>query len=182
MYFDTFFAGIGGQGILLMGQLLARAALNLGFSVTWVPQYGVEKRGGDVTVMLVISDKEIYSPVVAHPMSMILMHAKMVSRFVPRIKEDGLLLVNSTLIPKETIKRKDIRIVEVPATEISIEIGNDKIANLIMLGALLKYSKIVPLDAVKKIVTNESKKGPEYVKLNLLALEEGYNLNTSFLQ
>lgn len=174
VYLDSFMAGVGGQGILLMGQLLAKAAANQGFHVTWLPEYGVEKRGGDATCTVIISEEEIYSPVVAHPQVMILMHSRMVPRFLPCLKSGGLLIVNSTLIDREEITRNDVELVEVPAGEISQEIGSDKVANLVLLGVFLKRTGVLPLDVVKEELETASKGRRHQLELNLQALDRGY--------
>ena len=181
MYIDTFMAGIGGQGILLMGQLLARAAASQGLQTTWLPVYGVEKRGGDATCTVIISDEEIYSPVVAHPQTMILMHSRMVPRFLPQLQEKGLLIVNSTLISREEITRKDIDLVEVPAGEMAQEIGSERVANLVLLGVFLKKTGVLPLEVVQEELKRSSSKGREgQTEMNLKALEKGYGLGSTF--
>ncbi len=175
MYIDSFMAGIGGQGVLLMGQLLAKSAATQGLETTWLPVYGVEKRGGDATCTVIISDEEIYSPVVAHPQTMILMHSRMVPRFLPQLKEGGLLLVNSTLISREEVTREDVEVVEVPAGEMAREIGSEKVANLVLLGVFLKKTGVLPLEAVQEELKKTSPRGKEkQLEMNLLALEEGY--------
>ncbi len=176
VYVDSFMAGIGGQGILLMGQLLAKAAANHSFQVTWLPEYGVEKRGGDATCTVIVSEDEIYSPVVAHPQTMILMHSRMVPRFLSRLKERGLLIVNSTLIDREEITRNEVELVEVPAGEIAQGIGSEKVANLVLLGAFLKRTGVLPLDAVKKELEASRKGKGHQLELNFQALDRGYAL------
>jgi len=181
LYVDSFMAGIGGQGILLMGQLLAKAAASQGLQTTWLPVYGVEKRGGDATCTVIISDEEIYSPVVAHPQTMILMHSRMVPRFVPQLKERGLLLINSTLIPREEIPREDVELIEVPAGDMAQEIGSEKVANLVLLGVFLKKTGALSLEVVQDELRSSSPKGKErQLELNIKALERGYNLSSKF--
>ncbi len=158
-----------------MGQLLAKSAATQGLETTWLPVYGVEKRGGDATCTVIISDEEIYSPVVAHPQTMILMHSRMVPRFLPQLKEGGLLLVNSTLISQEEVTREDVEVVEVPAGEMAREIGSEKVANLVLLGVFLKKTGVLPLEAVQEELKKTSPRGKEkQLEMNLLALEEGY--------
>jgi 2-oxoglutarate ferredoxin oxidoreductase subunit gamma len=176
MYLDLFLAGIGGQGVLLLGQVMARAAAAEGLQVTWLPVYGVEKRGGDATCTVIISEDEIYSPVVAHPSVMVLMHSRMVPRFLPRLKECGLLITNSTLIEASEIGRNDIEVLEVPATAKAQKLGNEKVSNIVLLGALLKRTGIMPLDAVRRELLGSSKNREEQLELNLKALDIGYSL------
>ncbi len=175
LYIDTFMAGIGGQGVLLMGQLLAKSAASQGYQTTWLPVYGVEKRGGDATCTVIISDEEIYSPVVARPGTMILMHSRMVPRFISQLREGGLLVVNSTLISRGEITRDDVELVEVPAGEMAQEIGSEKVANLVLLGVFLKKTGVLSLEAVQEELRRSSPKGKEkQLELNLKALEAGY--------
>ena len=174
VHVDSFMAGIGGQGILLMGQLLARAAANQGFQVTWLPEYGVEKRGGDATCTVIVSEEEIYSPVVAHPQTMILMHSRMVPRFLPCLKGEGLLIVNSTLIDRGEITRNDVELAAVPAGEISQEIGSEKAANLVLLGVFLKRTGVLPLGVVEEELGTASKGKKHRLELNFQALDRGY--------
>ena len=175
MYIDSFMAGIGGQGVLLMGQLLAKAAASQGLQTTWLPVYGVEKRGGDATCTVIISDEEIYSPVVAHPLTMILMHSRMVPRFLPQLMEGGLLIINSTLVSREEITREDVDLVAVPAGEMAQEIGSEKVANLILLGVFLKKTGVLPLEVVQEELERSSPKGKgKQLEMNLAALEAGY--------
>ncbi len=177
VYVDSFMAGIGGQGILLMGQLLARAAASHGLQTTWLPVYGVEKRGGDTTCTVIISEEEIYSPVVAHPQTMILMHSRMVPRFLPQLQKGGLLVTNSTLISRGEVTRDDVELVDVPAGRLAQELGSEKVANLILLGVFLKRTGVLPLEVVKEELRKSSSKGREkQLEINLRALDLGYSL------
>ncbi len=176
MYLDLFLAGIGGQGVLLLGQIMARAAAAEGLQVTWLPVYGVEKRGGDATCTVIISEDEIYSPVVAHPSVMVLMHSRMVPRFLPMLKERGLLITNATLVKTSEIERKDIEVLEVPATAKAQELGNEKVSNVVLMGALIRRTGIMPLEAVRRELVASSKGREEQLEMNLKALDIGYSV------
>jgi len=143
MYFDTTMAGFGGQGIMLIGNLFAYAAMEEGRQVTYMPTYGVEMRGGTANCTVVISDTVIGSPIIGHPMSAIVMNRPSLTRFGPTVKEGGLVLINESLIPDSLESRPDLRQVRVPANDIAQKLGSDKMANMVMLGAFLELIGIV---------------------------------------
>jgi len=172
---EIIIAGSGGQGILFTGELLAHAAMDADKFITFFPSYGAEMRGGSANCTVVISDKEIGSPVVAHPSTLIILNNLSLSRFLERLKEKGLLLVNSSLVDTK-INRQDIEIVRIPASEIAEKkVGNLRTANLVILGKYLEKKKIVPIENVYRsieIVLNGKK---ELISLNSEALKYGYN-------
>jgi 2-oxoglutarate ferredoxin oxidoreductase subunit gamma len=143
MYFDTTMAGFGGQGIMLIGNLFAYAAMEEGRQVTYMPTYGVEMRGGTANCTVVISDTIIGSPIIGHPMSVIAMNRPSLARFGPTVIEGGLVVINESLIPESLADRPDLKQFRVPANDIAQELGNDKMANMIMLGAFLELVKVV---------------------------------------
>lgn len=171
---EIIIAGAGGQGILFAGELLARAATDVGKYVTFFPSYGAEIRGGSANCMVVISDKEIGSPVVFHPSTLVILNNLSLDRFLGRLKEKGLLLINSSLVNTE-INHSGIEIVRIPASEIAEKrVGNIKTANLVILGKYLAKRKIIPIENVLRsieIVLNGKK---ELISLNSKALEYGY--------
>lgn len=167
-------AGFGGQGIMLMGKLLAHAAMNEGKFVTWMPSYGAEVRGGTAHSMVIISDEVIPSPLVTEPNICIVMNRPSLQKFEKRVRKKGLLLLNKSLIEVDAV-RKDIGVLNIPATDIAVELGNTKIANMIMVGALIAKRAILPLKALigaLKDVMPESHK--DMVPLNEKALKKGY--------
>ncbi len=137
MYFDTIMAGFGGQGIMLIGNLFAYAAMNEGKNVTYMPTYGVEMRGGTANCTVVISDGVIGSPIVGFPMTAVVMNRPSLTRYGTTVKEGGLLVINSSLIPETLEDRPDLRQIRVPANDIAGKHGNDKIANMVIFGAFL---------------------------------------------
>ncbi len=167
---NVFIAGIGGQGSLLIGQFLAEAAIREGFHTTWVPIYGVEKRGGDATVTVIVSKEEVTSPVLARVDNMIVMHQRMWEKYGNRIKPGGLLIVNSSIVD---VEEGDYQLERVPATDIAISLGSDRVANVVLLGFFLKKRPVVSLDSVVRVIEEKSK-SPEMAKLNVRALERGY--------
>jgi 2-oxoglutarate ferredoxin oxidoreductase subunit gamma len=175
-YEDVIIAGFGGQGILFIGKLLAYAVMKEGRNVTWIPSYGPEMRGGTANCTVVVSDEEIGSPVITNPRSLIIMNNPSLEAFEPRLKTGGLLVVNTSLVTLQP-KRTDVNIVKVPANEIAIEVGNDKVANMVMLGAYIAKTKIVVkeniLEALKKVLGKE-KEG--LFELNKIAFEKGIEI------
>lgn len=142
------FSGFGGQGVMFGGQLLSYAAMDEGREVTWIPSYGPEMRGGTAHCFVVISDKPIGSPIVKNPGVVLAFNLPSFEKYQPLIAPGGLLAVNSSLVPSSST-RTDINVLEVPATEIADEIGSLRIANLVMLGAVLAARPVLPLDALK---------------------------------
>mgnify|MGYP001070808460 CR=1 FL=1 len=144
-YYDVIIAGFGGQGVMIIGNLLAYAAMKEGRHVTYLPIYGVEMRGGTANCTVVISSKEIGSPVVERPHAAIVMNLPSLVKYEPKILPRGLLLINSSLIdPKET-SRKDIELLPIPVNDIAIENGNPKLANMVALGAFVEKTKLVQM-------------------------------------
>ncbi len=104
MYFDTIIAGFGGQGVMLIGNILAYAGIAEEKNVTYMPVYGVEMRGGTANCTIVVSDDEIGSPIIQNPVSAIIMNVPSLDKFAPRVKDDGFMIINSTLITEEDMK------------------------------------------------------------------------------
>lgn len=147
-YYDLIIAGFGGQGVMVIGNLLAYAAMKEGKHVTYLPVYGVEMRGGAANCTVVISSHEIGSPVVGRPHAAIVMNLPSLIKYEPRILPNGFLFINSSLIePKETY-RKDIEILSIPVNEIAIDNGNPKLANMVALGAFNEKTKLVEMDSL----------------------------------
>jgi 2-oxoglutarate ferredoxin oxidoreductase subunit gamma len=147
MYQDVIIAGFGGQGILLVGKLLAHAGMLEGKHVTWFPSYGAEIRGGTANCTVIISDREIGSPLVQSPSTMMIMNEASFKKFEPRIKASGDLFLNTSLVHNPPT-RDDIVRIEVKANDIAEELGDIRIANMVMLGAFLKRTGVVALDSV----------------------------------
>ena len=142
-----FFAGSGGQGALAIGQLIAKAAMDEGCEVTYLPSYGPEMRGGTANCTVVISDRPISCPLINDCDVLVVMNLPSLLRFEPMVLPGGMLFLNSSLIP-EKAKRTDIRVIEVPANEKAGELGSDRAANMVMLGAILHETGIVRAETV----------------------------------
>ncbi|MGB9667835.1 MAG: 2-oxoacid:acceptor oxidoreductase family protein [Thermosulfidibacteraceae bacterium] len=173
---NVFIAGIGGQGSLLIGQILANVGIEKGYNATWVPIYGVEKRGGDATVMVIVSKDEIDSPILFQFDNMIVMHHRMWEKYKNRIKQGALLLVNESIV--RVVEKDNYKYYGIPATEIALEIGDEIIANMVLLGAFLK---LVPIFGISEVIDYVKKnlKKEELIRLNVEALERGYNYISS---
>jgi 2-oxoglutarate ferredoxin oxidoreductase subunit gamma len=136
MQTEIVLSGFGGQGVLFAGQLLAYAAMAEGQHVTWIPSYGPEMRGGTAHCTVIISDEEIGSPLVRRPQAVIALNLPSRDKYLPLVAPGGVLVVNASLVPP-TPPRADLRIVEVPANDLAESLGNVRLANVVLLGALL---------------------------------------------
>lgn len=139
-------AGFGGQGVLTAGLLLANVSMVGGKKITWVPSYGSEMRGGTASCRLRIGDSEILNPFFSTMDALIAMNEDAVVRFQDSIAADGVLISNSTMVDSK-VYRKDIRIVEVPATAIAQSLKNARGANIVMLGAAIAATGLFPVEA-----------------------------------
>ncbi|MBE3587981.1 MAG: 2-oxoacid:acceptor oxidoreductase family protein [Thermoanaerobacteraceae bacterium] len=147
MFQGILIAGFGGQGVLSTGQLLAYAGMLEGKYVAWIPSYGPEMRGGTANCGVTISDRPISSPVVSEPTTLIVMNRPSLEKFEPAVVPGGLILVNSSLIDLK-VQRGDVQAYYIPANDLAEELGNGKVANNIILGALLALTGVVSLEAV----------------------------------
>jgi 2-oxoglutarate ferredoxin oxidoreductase subunit gamma len=168
-------AGFGGQGILMIGNLLALAAMEEGKNVTYLPSYGVEMRGGTANCTVVISDEEIGSPVVLKPASLVIMNGPSLDKFLPNLQPGGELVINSSLVDAAKVGRTDVRLFSVAADEIARDkIGSRQMASMIALGSYVGLSGVVRLETLigclPKVI---SKKYEKFIPMNVNALEEG---------
>ena len=143
-----FFAGSGGQGVLTMGQMLTYAAMYADTNATWLPSYGPEMRGGTADCTVVIStDKPVSCPLIYEADNVVVMNLPSLLKFESLVKPGGNLFVNSSLIEQKA-SRDDINVYYVPANDIALELGNARTANVVMLGALMSVSPVVPVEMV----------------------------------
>lgn len=179
---EFLFAGFGGQGVMFAGQLLAYAAMEEGLEVTWIPSYGPEMRGGTAHCFVVVSDKPIGSPVTRHPKVAVAFNLPSYTRYEPMVAAGGLLAVNASLV-SETSRRDDITRLYVPVTQIADDIGDLKLANVAMLGAVLTAYPALPLDAVRRALEKHT---PEHrrslLNLNYQALARGAEFAAHMVQ
>jgi len=166
-------AGSGGQGIMLLGKVLAEGALLEDKCVTWLPAYGPEVRGGAAYCMVVISDDEIGSPHIDKADSLIIMNQLSLEKFKNRLKEKSLMIINSSLAKSDNI----IKAVAGKFTDIAIGLGNIKVANTVALGMYLAHKETVALKNIEKVMRRMAPKDkPELLKVNLEALKKGMEL------
>ncbi|OGP75574.1 MAG: hypothetical protein A2V86_07790 [Deltaproteobacteria bacterium RBG_16_49_23] len=147
-YHNVIVAGFGGQGVLAIGNLLAYAAMKEGRQVTFLPTYGVEMRGGTANCTVVISSREIGSPIVQRPHAVISMNLPSLLKYGPRVLPKGLLLVNSSLIDLKEFSCNDVELLAIPVNDIAIQNKNPKLANMIALGAFIEKTKWVEMSSL----------------------------------
>ena len=166
------FAGFGGQGIMVMGQILAQAAMQSGFEVVWIPSYGPEMRGGTAYCTVVISDRPIGSPIIRNPMHLVAMNRPSLEKFAPAVKAGGVIFINSSIISVEA-GREDVDVLKVPIIEIARDLGNVKAANIIALAAFVARSKVIEFEVLKESVKAKFAEKEKLIPLNMKALDEG---------
>ncbi len=170
---EIILAGFGGQGILFAGKLLAYAGMKAECEVSWLPSYGPEMRGGTANCSVCISDTPIGSPLVLEPDMLIAMNTPSFDKFIDTVKPGGIALIDSTLIDAKT-DRTDIKCFYVPATEMAAENGLKGMANIILIGKLLKETGILSDDKVEaalKEIIPPKKAG--MLELNMKAIQMG---------
>ena len=177
MHAEVTFAGFGGQGIMLAGKLLALAGLEEGREVVWLPSYGPEMRGGTANCTIMVSDEEIGSPMTGHPYAVIVMNGPSLVKFQPRVRPDGFLLVNTSLIDANQVSRSDIDLLLLPANEVALELGNDKVANMVALGGYVERTQVVSMESIKQSLPKAiAERYHKTIPLNTKAIETGAQL------
>jgi len=182
-YYDFVISGFGGQGVLIIGNLLADAAMREGRHVTFLPIYGVEMRGGTANCTVVVSSKEIGSPVIERPHAGIIMNLPSMVKYQSRFLPGGLMLFNSSLIDPQEANRRDIEILPVPVNEIAIENGNPRLANMVALGAFIERTKLVQrtslFESLEKVI---DERYHSLIPSNMKAIEKGAQFVNSLSQ
>jgi 2-oxoglutarate ferredoxin oxidoreductase subunit gamma len=174
MQTEIIIAGFGGQGVLFAGQLLAYAAMDSGKNVTWIPSYGPEMRGGTANCTVVISDEEIGSPTVRNPRAAMVFNLPSFDKYEPLVVKNGVLIANASLINRD-FEREDLESVLIPANEIAEAIGNRRLTNMVMLGAMLEKLPVLPVDAIQKALEDHlPERHRHLMSFNMEALRQGY--------
>jgi Pyruvate/2-oxoacid:ferredoxin oxidoreductase gamma subunit len=167
-------AGFGGQGVLLLGEVLAEAGLDAGLEVSWLPSYGPEIRSGTSNCHVRLAGKPIDSPLVVEPNVLVAMNEPSLMKFYANVRPDGWILYNGETLPAECL-RKDVHVLALPFTQIADEVGDPRAANMVMLGALLEIASVLPeasIDAaLRRLVKNA-----RWVALDERALTRGREL------
>ena len=173
MKHDILIAGFGGQGVMLVGQLLGYAACGAGKQATFFPSYGPEQRGGAANCSVVISDDDIGSPVVLSPNVLVCFNQTALDKFLPQLKPGGVLVANSALVDCAAVTRSDIEKVALPVDALAQKVGSTKVANVIMLGAIVKKTGVLTLAEAEAAVLSKLAKKAEFIEMNQRALALG---------
>lgn len=169
---EVLMAGFGGQGMLLSGKLLAYAAMYQGLEVSWLPSYGPEMRGGTANVTVVISEKQVASPYIAHPRALLVMNQPSLEKFGGRVRPGGTIIVNSSLVPIRC-DRDDCTVIYVAANDVAQQVKAPRAANLVMLGVYVGVCGVVGQETVEKIIEKEFAEKPKFIPSNLAAFRAG---------
>jgi len=175
MMIKTIFAGFGGQGVLMMGYSLAHSAMNKGYEVTYLPSYGAEVRGGTANCTIAVADEEITSPVASEPDYLVVMNSPSLITFQNRVTPGGTIFLNSSIVDVLPIRR-DVKICAVPCGDMAQDLGNVRVANIILMGAFIKKTGIVPADIyLKSLGTIMGSKKKSVAEINQRAFAAGYD-------
>ena len=168
-------AGFGGQGVLFAGQFLAYKGLTENMQVSWLPSYGPEMRGGTANCSVVLSDSPVGSPIITSPDVLIAMNLPSLQKFVDSVVPGGKIIIDSTLINVK-VERTDVEVFYVPATQMAKDAGFATLANMILVGKLLKECDAVPYAGNKETLESfiPAKKA-NLIEVNLQALQAGYD-------
>jgi 2-oxoglutarate ferredoxin oxidoreductase subunit gamma len=167
-------AGFGGQGVVLIGTLLAHAGMVEGQHTTYFPSYGAEMRGGTANCSVIVSDAEIASPVVTRPDCIVAMNVASLDKFESSVRPGGTIFINSSLV-EQRVKRQDLTEIRIPANQIAEELGSPRAANMVMLGGLIKKTGAVKLDsAIQSLSKVLSERAMALLDLNIKALGKGF--------
>jgi 2-oxoglutarate ferredoxin oxidoreductase subunit gamma len=177
MYHDVFIAGTGGQGVLLIGNIIAEAALAEGREVTFLPSYGVEMRGGNANCTVVVADREIGSPSITAPQVLIAMSGRALTLYQAKVAPRGLLIFNRSLIPAEAVDRRDVVVLAPRLNEIAAELGNARLANMIVLGLYVGKTGAVQVESLAEGMEHAlSERNRKSIPQNMEAIKKGVAL------
>ena len=175
MQTEVIMSGFGGQGLMMIGKLLASAGLDEGKDVTWLPSYGPEMRGGTANCTVVIADKPIGSPLISSPKAAVVMNQPSLEKFAPMLRKDGILVINSTMIPVDS-DRTDLHSFRIKADDVAQKLGNRRSANLVMLGAFIGLEEVVSPKTLVKAIKKTFAKKKQFIDVNCKTFMKGYEL------
>jgi 2-oxoglutarate ferredoxin oxidoreductase subunit gamma len=176
MHHDVIMAGFGGQGILMIGNVLAMAGIQQGFRVTFFPSYGVEMRGGTANCTVTVADREIGSPVTSRPLGVIAMNEPSAAKFGPWIRDGGFLVLNSSLIPETVDGLGALEVFRVPCNELALELGDARVASMVALGAYVAATGLVKPESIEAALPDVlPERAHKLIPLNLRAAAAGGN-------
>ena len=170
---EIILSGFGGQGVMSIGKNLAEAGVVEGLEVSWVPSYGPEMRGGTANCTVILSSERIGAPLVETATEIIVMNRPSLLKFESAVKPGGTVFVNSSIVP-DKVSRTDVRAVYVPCDQIAAELGNPKVANMVMLGAYIGATGALKVETIVEMIHEMfTGKKAKLVPLNLEALQRG---------
>jgi 2-oxoglutarate ferredoxin oxidoreductase subunit gamma len=173
MQTEILIAGFGGQGVMFAGQLLAYSGMDNGMEVTWIPSYGPEMRGGTANCTVIVADEEIGSPTVRNPKAALVFNMPSIDKYEPLVAPGGVLVANTSLINRPA-NRDDLNSVFLPANEIAERIGDLRLANMVMVGALLSRLPILTVEMLEKALEEHlPSRHKRLLSLNAKALRAG---------
>lgn len=172
MTHEIIMAGFGGQGVMLMGQLMTYAGMLENKHVSWIPSYGPEMRGGTANCSVIISDEPVGAPIVSEPTTVVAMNLPSLDKFEPMLVAGGNLIINSSLIERDG-KRSDVKVYRVPSNDVANELGNAKVANMVVLGAVIAATGAVSQESILKAFAKMFAKKPELLAVNEQAIKRG---------
>jgi 2-oxoacid:acceptor oxidoreductase, gamma subunit, pyruvate/2-ketoisovalerate family len=164
------FAGFGGQGILSIGKFLVYAGMDTNLNVSWLPSYGPEMRGGTANCSVILTDEGIGSPIVTKADSLVVMNRPSLDKFEDSLAPNGVIIIDSDLVDRIPT-RTDVDVIAIPAQAIAEELGDKKIANMVLLGALVKKTGIVSIEALLDSLKAHGKE--KFFEINKKAIEKG---------
>ena len=165
-------AGFGGQGIMVLGKVIANCAMESGLNITYLPSYGAEVRGGTAHSIVRISTGTVGSPYVDRPNTAIIMNNPSLAKFESRISDGGLLIINTSLVTDKPV-RKDVDIVAASLTDEAVKIGNVKVANVIAAGIFFEKKDIFDKGVIRKVIELMARGREELIPINMKAIERG---------
>ncbi len=166
-------AGFGGQGVMLMGQLLSYAANENNLNTLWYPSYGPETRGGTANCSVTISEAKVNSPVISQADSIFIMNNPSLDKFEDKVKPGGRILINSSLVERK-INRQDINAYYIPVNEMAVDLGNGRVANMIMIGAYLEITNLFEKEIILKLLKKSFGDAKAHlIEINDTAIEAG---------
>jgi 2-oxoglutarate ferredoxin oxidoreductase subunit gamma len=173
MQTEILIAGFGGQGILFAGQVLAYAAMDAGKEVTWIPSYGPEMRGGTANCTVIIADDLIGAPTVRNPKAAMVFNLPSFDRYEPLVVQEGVLIANASLINRG-FQRADLQAVLIPANEMAEALGDKRLTNMVMLGAMIGRLPVLPIEAIEKALESHlPERHRRLLPINFKALHQG---------
>ena len=164
-------AGFGGQGVLILGELLAQAGLEAGYHVSWLPSYGPQMRSGTSNCQVRLSALPIDSPRVSHPNLLVALNEPSLRKFLPAIKPGSLVLFNANSVPAD-LATSNLNIAAIPATALANRLGSSRVGNMVLLGALMEATDLFPDKALVRVL-HRLFRHDELFEMNKAALAEG---------